>query len=399
MHSKFANFFGQVQTAGWLIITIILLANFLGPFSGNMILPMFNVLKLEFNVEVFMLGLSVAVFMVPFSITQLFSGVLSDLFYGRKNIIVGGSILSCLGFLLAAFSPTIWIFLVARVIQGVGAAFIAPIAMAMVGDFFSKEIRGKIMGGVAVSTTLGATLGPLIGGFFANFDWRLGFIALALATALTTLFAFIVIPSNQKQPVIGRSGEGEALKILWEVLTRKEVLGVGLLGFILFFIRISVYTYLSDILTLKPYNLPSHIIGGLLALAGFGGLVAGLISGYLTDKIGRRKTAILGFLMVLIVLCFYLTVGWYMILPFLLFAMGFSITTAFTPINTMAVEVYPKYRAATTSIYGSMRFLGYALGPILAYPLYVVGLIGGIAILSIGTTIFGLLLLLKLKPT
>jgi len=65
----------------------------------------------------------------------------------------------------------------------------------------------------------------------------------------------------------------------------------------------------------------------------------------------------------------------------------------------MAVEVYPKYRAATTSIYGSMRFLGYALGPILAYPLYVVGLIGGIAILSIGTTIFGLLLLLKLKPT
>jgi len=31
----------------------------------------------------------------------------------------------------------------------------------------------------------------------------------------------------------------------------------------------------------------------------------------------------------------------------------------------MAVEVYPKYRAATTSIYGSMRFLGYALGLIM----------------------------------
>ena len=399
LYSRPTSFLGQVQIVGWLVGAIIFLVHFLGPFSGNMILPMFNVLKSDFNVEVFLLGLSVTVYMVPFSITQLFSGLLSDLFYGRKNTIIGGSILSCLGFLLAAFSPTIWIFLVARVIQGVGAAFIAPVAMAMVGDFFSREVRGKIMGGVAVSTTLGGALGPLIGGFFANFDWRLGFIVLALATASVTFLVFIAIPSNQKQHATGRDGGDEALKVLWEVLTRKEVLGVGFLGFILFFIRISVYTYLSDILTLKPYSLPSHIIGCLLALAGFGGLVAGLISGYLTDKIGRKKIATIGFLMVLTVLCFYLTAEWYAILPFLLFSMGFSITTAFTPINTMAVEVYPKYRAAATSIYGSMRFLGYALGPMLAYPFYVIGLIGGVAILSIGTTIFGLLLLLKLKTT
>ena len=94
-----------------LFFALLLIASFLGPFGGNMILPMFRVLKHDFAVNVFLLGLSITLFMVPFAVTQLFSGLLSELFYGKRKVIVSGFIIACLGFLLAVFSFNIWVFL------------------------------------------------------------------------------------------------------------------------------------------------------------------------------------------------------------------------------------------------------------------------------------------------
>lgn len=72
---------------------------------------------------------------------------------------------------------------------------------------------------------------------------------------------------------------------------------------------------------------------------------------------------------------------------------------AFTLVNTMAVEVDPEHRAIATSIYGFMRFMGYALGPVLTYPFYLVSLLSGVALLAIATTMIGLFLILRVSIT
>ena len=171
------------------ILVVILVIAFLGPFSGNMILPMFRSLRESYGIGAFMLGLSITMFMIPFSIFQLFSGALSDAIYGRKKIIVFGMTLYGLGSFAASISPNIYLFLTFRVLQGIGYGLVLPISMALVGDLFKKSMRGKIMGLTAIATTLGNILGPIFGGFIVSISWRLGFIVVAI---LSLVFAIHV---------------------------------------------------------------------------------------------------------------------------------------------------------------------------------------------------------------
>lgn len=347
---------------------------------------------MDFGVNVLLLGLSITVFMVPFSITQLFSGILSDILYGRRVMVAGGFMTYGLGALIASISPSIWVFLLSRGVQGIGAALVIPSVMALVGDIFRREIRGKIMGGMAISTTLGGTLGPLFGGYFADLEWRFGFVIVGgMSFTLALLASSVLSHAGQRND---KGVRPDILKVIKENLMRSVVIVVGLLGFILFYARISVYTYLADLLTLEPYSLSGGIVGSYLSLAGLGGLAAGFVAGYLADRIGRKRAMLIGLSASLIVLGSYIMPIWYELLPFLLFLMGFSITHSFTPLNTIAIEIDPNYRATIASIYGSMRFLGYAFGPMLAYPLYAHFSLNGVIISSIAAIVIGLMLTL-----
>ncbi len=150
------------------IVVLLFLTTFIGPFTGNMILPIFSVLSNDFEVELLLLGASITVYMLPFSIVQLFSGVLSDVVFGRKTLVIIGLVIYSIGGFIVIFSPNYWVFLGARILQGIGSALILPITIALVGDIFDVNIRGRIMGILAIATTFGTTFGPLFGGVIAE---------------------------------------------------------------------------------------------------------------------------------------------------------------------------------------------------------------------------------------
>jgi ACDE family multidrug resistance protein len=377
------------------IISILMFGTFLGPFGGNMILPMFGPFKEDFHVQILLLGALVTFYMLPFSFVQLFAGILSDMYLGRRLIIVLGLIIYSAGAAIAALSPNIWILLGSRVIQGVGNALLLPILLALVGDIFEVEWRGKVMGLLAISTTLGATLGPLFGGYISLYSWRLGFIIIGLFALLIGVLSYTLLPTYippKRKALV-------AIGVLWQNLRRLSIIAIGILGFILFFTRVSIFTYLSDILTISPYKLSEVEIGRLLSLSGVGGIVSGGISGYLTDRLGRKRTAIIGLSLLTLLITIYTTDLWYTMLPILLFTQGFTATMAGTPISTMAVEINPENRAIATSIYGSMRFLGYALAPPLTYPFYILSMIKGVAIAAIITLLISLFIILGIKSS
>ncbi len=163
------------------------------------------------------------------------------------------------------------------------------------------------------------------------------------------------------------------------------------MGFTAFFVRIGVFTYLSDILTLPPYEYGDDVIAGYLSLPGLGGLLAGEIAGYLTDKVGRWRTALMGFATLALVLAAFMSDHWIDYLAILLLFQGIFSTTATTALNTMIVEVDPARRATASSIYGSLRFLGYALAPALLYPAYKYDLLQGVALVCVGLLLLALL--------
>jgi MFS family permease len=89
-------------------------------------------------------------------------GKLSDL-YGRKPVMFAGIAIFLVGSLLAGFSWSMPAMICFRLIQGVGAGAIQPVALTIVGDLYPARERGKVQGYLASVWAISAVLGPMIG--------------------------------------------------------------------------------------------------------------------------------------------------------------------------------------------------------------------------------------------
>ncbi|WP_445287748.1 MFS transporter [Variovorax atrisoli] len=89
-------------------------------------------------------------------------GKLSDL-YGRKPIMFVGIAVFVIGSVLAGFSWSMPAMICFRLIQGVGAGAIQPVALTIVGDLYPVRERGKVQGWLASVWAVSAVLGPMIG--------------------------------------------------------------------------------------------------------------------------------------------------------------------------------------------------------------------------------------------
>ncbi len=110
-------------------------------------------------------------YLLTSAITVLLFGKLSDLF-GRKPIYTVGIIIFLVGSVLCGFAESMSALVVFRLIQGVGAGAVQPIALTIVGDMYSMEERAKIQGYLASVWGISAIAGPALGGLFVQYlDW------------------------------------------------------------------------------------------------------------------------------------------------------------------------------------------------------------------------------------
>jgi hypothetical protein len=93
--------------------------------------------------------------------------------YGRKRIFLIGVSIFTLASISCALSPKVEFLIFARIAQGAGAACVMPMAMAMLGAAFPREVRGKALGKFGMITGLAVLSGPVVGGAIAEgLDWR-----------------------------------------------------------------------------------------------------------------------------------------------------------------------------------------------------------------------------------
>ena len=111
--------------------------------------------------------------------------------YGKRKFFILGMCFFALGSLCGGFATTMPYFIGARVIQGVGAGIISPVAMAMVSDMFPAEQRGKMIGLFGLVQLLSNLLSPPLGSFITRelgWSWifflNLGMIAFSMLLVL-----------------------------------------------------------------------------------------------------------------------------------------------------------------------------------------------------------------------
>jgi MFS family permease len=112
-----------------------------------------------------------AAFLLTQTSTTILFGKLSDL-KGRKTVMLSGIAIFLIGSLLCGFAWSMPSLIVFRLVQGIGAGAVQPVAMTIVGDLYSAHERGKIQGWLASVWALSAIMGPLAGGLIIQyFSW------------------------------------------------------------------------------------------------------------------------------------------------------------------------------------------------------------------------------------
>jgi EmrB/QacA subfamily drug resistance transporter len=96
-------------------------------------------------------------------------GKLADI-YGRKPMMLVGIAIFLIGSILAGFAGSMMTMVLFRLVQGVGAGAIQPVAMTIVADLYPARERGKIQGYLASVWAISAVLGPITGGLIIR-DW------------------------------------------------------------------------------------------------------------------------------------------------------------------------------------------------------------------------------------
>ena len=127
----------------------------------------------------------------------LVGGSLGDLF-GRRLIFLVGVVIFAVASAACGAASSIDLLILARSVQGVGAALLVPGSLAIISTSFDEQSRGKAIGTWSGFTAMTTAIGPVLGGWLVEHgSWRWAFfINLPLAAGVIAISAWRVPESR-----------------------------------------------------------------------------------------------------------------------------------------------------------------------------------------------------------
>jgi EmrB/QacA subfamily drug resistance transporter len=181
--------------ARWILVSLSLsmLLSSLGTSIANVGLP---TLAQAFNASFQQVQWVVLSYLLAITTLIVSVGRLGDL-TGRKRLMLGGIMLFTTASVLCGIAPTLWLLIAARAVQGLGAAIMMVLTMAMVGEAVPKAKTGSAMGLLGTMSAIGTALGPTLGGvLIAGFSWHALFLINVPLGILTLVLASRYLPDD-----------------------------------------------------------------------------------------------------------------------------------------------------------------------------------------------------------
>lgn len=124
------------------------------------------------------------------------AGRLGDLL-GRRRLVLTGLSIFTLGSVLCGAAPSLGFLIAARIAQGVGAAVMMAMTMALVGGTVPRERTGRAMGLLGTTSAIGTALGPSLGGLLiGSIGWQAIFLVNLPLGMLTAGLAWRYLPRD-----------------------------------------------------------------------------------------------------------------------------------------------------------------------------------------------------------
>ncbi|MFL5697171.1 MAG: MFS transporter [Ktedonobacteraceae bacterium] len=133
----------------------------------------------------------------------LVGGSLGDHF-GRRRIFAMGITVFTLSSIWCGLSPTVLSLILARAVQGIGAALLVPGSLAIISASFSAEQRGRAIGTWSGFSSLTTVVGPVLGGVLVQYaSWRWVFFLNVPLAAVVLVVLFWRVPESRDPEASG----------------------------------------------------------------------------------------------------------------------------------------------------------------------------------------------------
>ena len=315
--------------------------------DGSVVNVALPAMQAELAASVSAMQWTVNAYLLTLSALVLVGGSLGDKL-GRRTIFVTGTALFTAASVACGLAPNAAALIVARAVQGVGAALLVPSSLSIIGAAFPDAERGKAIGTWAGVGAIMTALGPVAGGWLVDvWSWRAIFFLNVLPAAVTIALAFYAVPNTHNVDAPRELDWPGALI---------AALGLGALAYGL--------TAASERGSDEPAVL-AWAGGGVLLLAAFVGIEARSRSPMMPLEVFRSRDFV-GANLVTLLLYFALS-GVLFFLPFTLIrAHGFTATQAGAALLPVPVIIGSLSRVAggLTDRFGARAML--TAGPLIA---------------------------------
>lgn len=357
----------------------------IGPLALSLYTPAMPDIVTDFHTTESAVKLTLTAYFGGFCFAQLICGPLSD-GYGRKPITILFMAIYLAASILALLAPTIEIMILARLLQGVGAAVGVTMSRAIVRDLFTSERSARVMNLIGIVLSIGPAIGPTLGGLTLEFfGWHAIFLVMVLQGAAVIAMMLLFVQETGT-PDRSRVAPHALLKSYFSLLKTPHFLFASL---VLTGATGALYTSA----TIMPFILMTRVglspsqfgIGMLLQTAFY--ISGGILYRLLMQRLSILQMSCIGLLctcsasLLLAILLRIYEPGYLLVmLPMGLFVMGIAFLTP--QMTTAALAPFPQIAGSASALMGFFQMGG--------------GLVGGFISASMGDPVLAMATLLPL---
>src|SRR3954470_16658309 len=155
------------HTSSRWVLALAAVASFMVALDTLVVSTSLTTIRIDLGASIEGLEWTVNAYNLSFAVLLMTASALGDRF-GRRRLFTAGLALFSVASAACALAPDAGTLIVARAIQGMGAAAVMPLALTLVGAAFPPEKRGSAMGALQGLTGLAVASGPVIGGAVAQ---------------------------------------------------------------------------------------------------------------------------------------------------------------------------------------------------------------------------------------
>ena len=394
----------------------VALGNLLVPLNSTMIVVALPLIGRDLGADHVTLAWLVTSYLIAMASLQPIAGRLGDRF-GRRRFMLGALIYFIVASVGAALAPNLLVLVAFRLQQALAAAAVVPNSLALLRGRSIEGKAGTYFGISGATTSIGAAIGPLLGGLLSAIDWRLIFLVNLPLAGLALFMAWRSLPAGDPPrrtahpDIAGAVTLGVLLSLaawtLTEAGTLAPVVTVVLLAIVVIvavlFVRyesqhadpalppflFTIRAFTSANLTIAFSNLalygtflavpvilagsgPDATIRGGIAISAqsVAMIVLSPVSGALVDRVGARWPTALGGLLIAAGLGILGLSGRASDFGMLLICMpitGAGVALTFPATRIAALDAVPaRFAALASGVTSSSRYFGGMIGALVA---------------------------------